>query len=87
MGRLFVLAGHPHNGRNRGEHILTSMKVLCSNLKEELVELWDVVVPKLLSYLHGTDFGIDYYITYLYSIYQNKTKRAHGTRSIGKTSS
>ena len=51
------------------------------------MELWDVVVPKLLSYLHGTDFGIDYYITYLYSIYQNKTKRAHGTRSIGKTSS
>ncbi len=51
--RLFVLAGYPMNGRKRGEHVLACMKALCPNLKEELVELWDMVIPKLLSYLQG----------------------------------
>lgn len=51
--RLFILAGYPHKGMKRGEHVLTCMKALCPNLKEELVELWDMVLPKLLSYLHG----------------------------------
>ena len=51
--RLFVLAGYPLNGRKRGEHVLNSMKALCPNLKEELVELWEMVLPKLLSYLQG----------------------------------
>lgn len=53
LARLFVLAGYPMNGRKRGEHVLTLMKALCPNIKEELVELWDMVIPKLLSYLHG----------------------------------
>ena len=53
VARLFVLAGHPRNGRNRGEHVLTTMRALCANLKEDLVELWDMIIPKLLSYLHG----------------------------------
>lgn len=51
--RLFILAGYPLRGRKRGEHVLTCMKALCPNLKEELVELWDMVLPKLLSYLQG----------------------------------
>ncbi len=54
LARLFVLAGYPMNGRKRGENVLMCMKTLCPNLKEELVELWDMVLPKLLSYLHGT---------------------------------
>lgn len=53
LARLFILAGRPHSGRQRGEHVLMCMKALCPNMKEELVELWDMVVPKLLSYLHG----------------------------------
>ncbi len=53
VARLFVLAGHPHNGRDRGEHMLTTMRALCPNLKEDLVELWDMIIPKLLSYLQG----------------------------------
>lgn len=53
VARLFVLAGHPHNGRGRGEHVLTAMRALCPNLKEDLVELWDMIIPKLLTYLQG----------------------------------
>ena len=53
IGRLFVLAGHPHNGQGRGEHVLNLMKALAPNLKEELTELWDAVIPKLQSYLSG----------------------------------
>lgn len=53
IGRLFVLAGHPQNGNGRGEHVLNLMKALVPNLKEELTELWDAVIPKLLSYLSG----------------------------------
>jgi hypothetical protein len=52
--RLFILAGYPLRGRNRGEHVLSCMRALCSNIKEELVELWEMVLPKLLSYLQGT---------------------------------
>ena len=53
LARLFILAGYPLRGRKRGEHVLVCMKALCSNLKEELVELWEMVLPKLLSYLQG----------------------------------
>jgi len=56
LARFFVLAGYPQNGRKRGEHVLMCMQVLCPNMKEELVELWNMVVPKLLSYLQGTFF-------------------------------
>lgn len=63
LARLFVLAGHPHNGRKRGEHVLMCMQALCPNIKEELVELWEMVVPKLLSYLHGM---LIYYIGWYY---------------------
>ena len=51
---LQVLAGHPHNGQERGEHLLLCMRAVVPNLHEELVDLWDAVIPKLLSYLTGT---------------------------------
>ena len=51
---LQVLAGYPHNGEERGEHVLNCMKALVPNLHEDLVDLWDAVIPKLLSYLTGT---------------------------------
>ena len=50
---LQVLAGHPHNGQGRGEHVLNCMKAVVPNLHEDLVDLWDAVIPKLLSYLSG----------------------------------
>lgn len=50
---LQVLAGHPHNGEGRGEHVLNCMKAVVPNLHEDLVDLWDAVIPKLLSYLSG----------------------------------
>jgi hypothetical protein len=52
IARLIVLAGHPHNGQGRGEHILNCMTALVPNLHEDLVDLWDAVIPKLLSYLN-----------------------------------
>ncbi|CAI8027043.1 Maestro heat-like repeat-containing protein family member 1 [Geodia barretti] len=52
IARLIVLAGHPHNGQGRGEHILHCMTALVPNLHEDLVDLWDAVIPKLLSYLN-----------------------------------
>jgi hypothetical protein len=55
IGRLIVLAGHPHNGDARGEHVLNCMKAVVPNLHEDLVDLWDAVIPKLLSYLSEQD--------------------------------
>lgn len=48
-----VMAGHPHNGQERGEHVLNCMTAIVPNLHEDLVDLWDAVIPKLLSYLNG----------------------------------
>ena len=56
LSRLIVMCGNPHDGRGRGEYVLTAMKALSPNLREELVELWDAVIPKLLTYLSG-EFG------------------------------
>ena len=53
LSRLIVMCGNPHAGGDRGEYILAVMKALSPNLREELVELWDAVIPKLLSYLSG----------------------------------
>lgn len=50
---LQVLAGYPHNGQERGEHVLNCMKAVVPILHEDLVDLWDAVIPKLLSYLTG----------------------------------
>lgn len=48
-----IMSGYPHQGRNRGLHVLQAMKVLCPLINENLVELWDKVVPKLISYITG----------------------------------
>lgn len=52
LARLVVIAGQPHSGQAKGEHVLHCMRALAPNIKEELVELWDVVLPKLLTYLN-----------------------------------
>ena len=54
--RLLVLSGVPLRQRDghtetRGVHILKLMKALSSNLHEDLVSLWDAVIPKLVSQL------------------------------------
>ncbi|XP_069113199.1 maestro heat-like repeat-containing protein family member 1 isoform X7 [Argopecten irradians] len=51
MARLMVLAGRPTNGRERGVHVLMTMKGLVPNLEENLVDLWDTVIPKLIQFL------------------------------------
>ena len=61
-----VLAGHPHNGQERGEHVLNCMTAIVPNLHEDLVDLWDAVVPKLLSYLNGNCVCIHYHIFFKY---------------------
>ena len=48
-----VLSGNPMKGRQRGVNILQCMMGLSPNIHENLVELWDVVIPKLVSYLEG----------------------------------
>ena len=48
-----VLVGHPMNGRQRGEHLLQCMLSLAPNIHEDLVGLWDAVIPKLLTHLSG----------------------------------
>ncbi|XP_060075327.1 maestro heat-like repeat-containing protein family member 1 isoform X2 [Ylistrum balloti] len=51
IARLMVLAGRPTNGRDRGVHVLMTMKGLVPNLDESLVDLWDTVIPKLIQFL------------------------------------
>ena len=48
-----MLCGNPLNGRNRGEHVINCMASLGPNIHEDIVELWDAVTPKLLTYLNG----------------------------------
>ncbi|XP_046558810.1 LOW QUALITY PROTEIN: maestro heat-like repeat-containing protein family member 1 [Haliotis rubra] len=57
--KLVVLAGRPLNGRERGVHVLQMMKGISTNIHENLVELWDTVIPKLVQYLedHLEDEG------------------------------
>ncbi|XP_025115241.1 maestro heat-like repeat-containing protein family member 1 isoform X3 [Pomacea canaliculata] len=57
IARLMVLCGWPQNGRNRGMHVLQLMKNLSPNLHENLVEIWDTVVPKLIGYLEENEDG------------------------------
>ena len=58
------MAGHPSNGRGRGEHVLQCFQVLGPNLappthdegEEEdspVIKLWDTTIPKMLTYLNG----------------------------------
>ena len=49
-----MLLGHPYKN-DRGEHILNCLKAMAPMLQEEIVELWDAVIPKLLNYLSGKD--------------------------------
>ena len=72
LSRLIVMCGNPHAGGNRGEYVLAAMKALSPNLREELVDLWDAVIPKLLSYLSGQCYciSIAYGIyTFMYHIF------------------
>ncbi|KAL3859489.1 hypothetical protein ACJMK2_009708 [Sinanodonta woodiana] len=55
IARLMVLAGRPQGGRGRGVHVLQLMQGLSPNLHEHLVELWDTVIPKLISYLEDPE--------------------------------
>ncbi|XP_071092263.1 maestro heat-like repeat-containing protein family member 1 [Haliotis cracherodii] len=57
--KLVVLAGRPLNGRERGMHVLQMMRGISGNIHENLVELWDTVIPKLVQYLedHLEDEG------------------------------
>ena len=56
IARFLVQCGWPQNGRNRGIHILNLMKGLSPNLHENIVDLWDTIIPKLVEYLDGKGF-------------------------------
>ncbi|XP_064611998.1 maestro heat-like repeat-containing protein family member 1 [Liolophura sinensis] len=51
IARLMVLAGRPTNGNDRGIHVLTLMQYISPNLHENLVSIWDTVIPKLVHFL------------------------------------
>ena len=51
-----MLAGRPNNGRERGVYVLNLMKDLSPNLHDDLIQLWDTVIPKLIQYLEGELF-------------------------------
>eukprot|EP00118_Oscarella_pearsei_P020078 m.216312 g.216312 ORF g.216312 m.216312 type:complete len:1058 (+) comp39860_c0_seq3:99-3272(+) len=51
ISRLLVMAGRPHGSGGRGLHVLHLMKDIGPILNEDLVDLWDAVIPKLTQYL------------------------------------
>ncbi|XP_064639982.1 maestro heat-like repeat-containing protein family member 1 isoform X2 [Lineus longissimus] len=51
ISRFMVMVGCPLTGNNRGPHVLEAMKALSPNLHENLVVLWDTVIPKLIQFL------------------------------------
>lgn len=50
LARLLVVAGHPIH-RNRGAEALALLQALSVNIHEEVEDLWDDVIPKLIGYL------------------------------------
>lgn len=51
VARLLVGAGLPMNGRGRGVHCLNLLQSLSPNIHENVVDMWDTVIPKLIQYL------------------------------------
>ena len=72
--RLLVLAGRPHNGNrdDRGQLVLQALLALAPTLHDGLVELWNAVIPKLLSYLEGeylsSDSPLSQFLCFHYSL-------------------
>ena len=61
-----MLLGHPHKCGGRGEHILHCLQALVPLLNEDFIELWDAIIPKLLTYLDGKkiiNYNLLYFIT------------------------
>ena len=50
------MAGHPFGSGKRGVHVLQLLAALGPNLHENVVELWDAIIPKLTQYLEGWPF-------------------------------
>lgn len=51
LARLIVGAGLPMNGRGRGIHCLALLQAVSPNIHENIVDMWDTVIPKLVQYL------------------------------------
>lgn len=52
ISRLFVMAGQPHH-RKRGVPVLQLLQAMGPQLHEEIANLFDSVVPRLIQYLQG----------------------------------
>lgn len=50
LARLLVVAGHPLH-RKRGVEALLLLQALSVNIHEEVEDLWDDVIPKMIAYL------------------------------------
>ncbi|XP_047135268.1 maestro heat-like repeat-containing protein family member 1 isoform X1 [Hydra vulgaris] len=59
LARLIVLTGHPLKGNGRGLHILSFLKAYSLNISPEIVQMWDVVIPKLTLYLEENSCDVD----------------------------
>ncbi len=70
------MAGHPSNGQGRGEHVLACMRALGPNIKEEVVNMWDTVIPKLQAYISGEFEGFESHTDWLFLMFLNQTCRA-----------
>lgn len=53
FARLIVLCGCPLQNKNQGLSILHLMKNISPNLNSAIVEVWDNVLPKLITNLEG----------------------------------
>jgi len=59
IARLIVVAGFPHQGNGRGEHVLKLLQALSLNLHPSIVEMWDTVIPKLIQYLEENSLEME----------------------------
>ncbi|ELT91566.1 hypothetical protein CAPTEDRAFT_173785 [Capitella teleta] len=51
LARFFVLCGLPVQSKHRGLHALTALRWLAPLIHENLIEMWDIVIPKLIKHL------------------------------------
>eukprot|EP00041_Stephanoeca_diplocostata_P036701 m.1350360 g.1350360 ORF g.1350360 m.1350360 type:complete len:1108 (+) comp24920_c0_seq2:247-3570(+) len=56
IARLMVFLGHPLE-KQRGHHILYLFEGISPNIHDDVVDLWDDVIPRLLAYLDKNSKG------------------------------
>ncbi|RDD47071.1 Maestro heat-like repeat-containing protein family member 1 [Trichoplax sp. H2] len=60
LARLLVLAGLPKRSYGQGLHVLNFLLAMSSNINEAFADMWDSVLPRMITYLEEHSAGDDW---------------------------